>query len=242
MDEICIINIVRERSMQIETQHAVPHEKSPPTTKQGLLFVLSAPSGTGKDSVIQALKEKGMDFHVVASVTTRAPRSGESEGNPYYFISLEAFERMANNNKLLEHANVHGNWYGQPTQQITENLRQGRDVLLKIDVQGARTVRQKLPGAIYIFLVPGSIDELIDRLTNRQTETVAERKRRLDDAEIELSQRKYYDYVIVNRQGQLDEAVENLHAIIRAEHCRTQPRYVEIETEEGKENGSRRTF
>jgi guanylate kinase len=204
--------------------------------------VLSAPSGTGKDSVIQALKEKGMDFHVVASVTTRAPRSGESEGSPYYFIGLEAFERMVNHNELLEHANVHGNWYGQPTQQITENLRQGRDVLLKIDVQGARTVRQKLPGAIYIFLVPGSIDELIDRLTNRQTETAAERKRRLDDAEIELSQRKYYDYVIVNRQGQLDDAVENLHAIIRAEHCRTQPRYVEIETEEGKENGSRRTF
>lgn len=217
--------------MQIETQHAVPHEKSPPATKQGLLFVLSAPSGTGKDSVINALKAKGMNFHVVASVTTRAPRLGESEGNPYYFISAEAFERMVNHNELLEHANVHGNWYGQPTRQITENLRQGRDVLLKIDVQGARTVRQKLPGAIYIFLVPGSIDELIDRLTNRQTETAAERKRRLDDAEIELSQRKYYDYVIVNRQGQLADAVENLHAIIKAEHCRTQPRYVEIETE-----------
>ena len=217
--------------MQIETQHAVPYEKSPPATKQGLLFVLSAPSGTGKDSVIQALKKKGMDFHVVASVTTRVPRPGESEGNPYYFISLEAFERMVNHNELLEYANVHGNWYGQPTQQITENLRQGRDVLLKIDVQGARTVRQKLPGAIYIFLVPGSIDELIDRLTNRQTETAAERKRRLDDAEIELSQWKYYDYVIVNRQGQLDDAVENLYAIIRAEHCRTQPRYVEIETD-----------
>jgi guanylate kinase len=215
--------------MQIETQHAVPHEKSPPSTKQGLLFVLSAPSGTGKDSVINALKAKGMNFHVVASVTTRAPRLGESEGNPYYFINAEAFERMVNNNELLEHANVHGNWYGQPTRQITENLRQGRDVLLKIDVQGARTVRQKLPGAIYIFLVPGSIDELIDRLTNRQTETEVERKRRLDDAEIELSQRKYYDYVIVNRQGQLDDAVENLRAIIKAEHCRTQPRYVEIE-------------
>ena len=195
--------------MQIETQHALPHEKSPPANKQGLLFVLSAPSGTGKDSVIKALKEKGLDFHVVASVTTRAPRPGESEGNPYYFISPEAFDHMVNNNELLEHANVHGNWYGQPIQQITENLRQGRDVLLKIDVQGARTVRQKLPGAIYIFLVPGSIDELIDRLTNCQTETTAERERRLTDAEFELSQRKYYDYVIVNRQGELDEAVEN---------------------------------
>ena len=217
--------------MQIKTQHVVPHEKSPPANQGGLLFVLSAPSGAGKDSVIKALKEKGMDFHVVASVTTRAPRPSESDGNPYYFISPEAFDRMVNNNELLEYANVHGNWYGQPTQQITDNLRQGRDVLLKIDVQGARTVRQKLPGAIYIFLVPGSIDELIDRLTNRQTETAAERKRRLADAEFELSQRIYYDYVIVNRQGQLDDAVENLHAIIKAEHCRTHPRYVEIAME-----------
>jgi len=195
--------------MQIETKHALPHEKSPPANKQGLLFVLSAPSGTGKDSVIKALKEKGMDFHVVASVTTRAPRPGESDGNPYYFISPESFDHMVNTNELLEHANVHGNWYGQPTQQITENLRQGRDVLLKIDVQGARNGSAEVtPGAIYIFLVPGSIDELIDRLTNRQTETAAERARRLTDAEIELSQRKYYDYAIVNRQGELDEAVE----------------------------------
>ncbi len=215
--------------MQIEIEQTLPHEKSPPACKQGLLFVLSAPSGTGKDSVIKALKEKGLDFHVVASVTTRAPRPGESDGDPYYFISPEAFDGMVNNNELLEYANVHGNWYGQPTQQITDNLKQGRDVLLKIDVQGARTVRLKLPGAIYIFLVPGSIEELIDRLINRQTETLAERRRRLADAEIELSQRKYYDYVIANRQGQLDEAVKNLHAIIKAEHCRTQPRYVEIE-------------
>ncbi len=215
--------------MQIETQHTFLHEISHPDHKQGLLFVLSAPSGTGKDSVIKALKEKGMNFHVVASVTTRAPRPGESDGNPYYFISPEAFNRMVNNHELLEYANVHGNWYGQPTKQITENLRQGRDVLLKIDVQGARTVREKLPGAIYIFLVPGSTDELTDRLINRQTETVEERKRRLADAEFELSQRKYYDYVLVNRQGQLDDAVENLQAIMKAEHCRTHPRYVEIE-------------
>ena len=217
--------------MQLETEPIVPKEQSTPRPplQQGLLFVLSAPSGTGKDSVINALKQQGMDFYVVASVTTRAPRPGESDGNPYHFISQEEFDRLVAQDELLEHAKVHGNWYGQPTQQITDNLRQGRDVLLKIDVQGARTVRQKLPGAIYIFLVPGSIDELIDRLTNRQTETDAERKRRLADAEVELSQRIYYDYAIVNRQDQLDDAVENLHAIIKAEHCRTQPRYVEIE-------------
>src|SRR6476620_10786660 len=122
----CRISIIRERIMQIETQHTLPHEMSPPANEQGLLFVLSAPSGTGKDSVIKALKEKGVDFHVVASVTTRAPRPGESNGNPYYFISQEAYDHMVNNNELLEHANVHGNWYGQPTRQITDNLRLGR--------------------------------------------------------------------------------------------------------------------
>ncbi len=218
--------------MQLETQMPLAHQDHVPPSKQGLLFVLSAPSGAGKDSVIKALKEKGMDFHVVASVTTRAARPGESEGNPYYFVTKEVFDRMVANDELLEYANVHGNWYGQPLQQIKEHLRRDRDVLLKIDVQGAATVRKKLPGAIFIFLVPGSVEELVERLTNRQTETEAERQRRLADAQTELAQRKYYDYVIENRQGRLEEAVEDLRAIMRAEHCRTMPRYVELGTAE----------
>ena len=216
--------------MQIETERIVPQQDSPisPLHTQGLLFVLSAPSGTGKDTVISALRKRGLDFHVVASVTTRAPRAGESEGNPYHFISKEAFDRMIAQNELLEHANVHGNWYGQPMQPIRDNLRAGRDVLLKIDVQGAATVRKKVPGAIYIFLVPGSVEELVERLTQRQTETEAERLRRLADAHKELAQRDHYDYVVVNRQGHLQEAVEYLRAIVLAEHCRTHPRYVEL--------------
>ncbi len=214
--------------MQTETK-AFVEQQDALAQQEGLLFVLSAPSGAGKDSVIAALKEQGLDFHVVASVTTRAPRPGEHEGNPYYFISKDTFDRMVANDELLEYANVHGNWYGQPLRQITENLRQGRDVLLKIDVQGAATIRAKLPGAIFIFLVPGSIEELVARLTTRQTETDAERERRLRDAHHELAQQKYYDYVIVNRQGKLHEAVADLRAIMRAEHCRTQPRHVRIE-------------
>lgn len=215
--------------MQTETHMSIAQSEGRLAQRQGFLFVLSAPSGTGKDTVINALKEEGLDFHVVASVTTRAPRPGESEGNPYYFISKEAFDQMVKNNELLEYANVHGNWYGQPIRQITEHLQQGRDVLLKIDVQGAATVRAKLAGATFIFLVPGSVEELIERLTNRQTETAAERERRLADARHELAQQKYYDYVIVNRQGKLHEAVAELRAIMRAEHCRTQPRQVQIE-------------
>jgi guanylate kinase len=219
--------------MQLETEKTMPqpdsasHDLRPPQ-KQGLLFVLSAPSGAGKDTVIKALKDQGMDFHVVASVTTRAPRPGESQGNPYLFVSQQEFEQMVAHDELLEFANVHGNWYGQPLQQIRENLRAGRDVLLKIDVQGAATVRKKLPGAIFIFLVPGSVEELVERLTNRQTETADERARRLADAQKELAERDHYDYVVENRQGHLEAAVACLRAIMLAEHCRTHPRYVSI--------------
>lgn len=215
--------------MQLETtQTPQPSTHSKPTGKQGLLFVLSAPSGTGKDTVIRTLKERGMDFHVVASVTTRAPRPGESEGNPYYFVSTETFTHMIAHNELLEHANVHGNWYGQPLQPIRDHLQAERDVLLKIDVQGAATVRQKIPGAIFIFLVPGSVEELVQRLTNRQTETEEQVQRRLQDAINELAQRDHYDYVIENRQGRLEDAVKRLQAIMLAEHCRVNPRYVTL--------------
>lgn len=216
--------------MQLETESIVSEGDSTLQSqdKQGLLFVLSAPSGTGKDSVINGLKKRGMDFYVVASVTTRAPRPGESEGNPYHFITKEKYDAMVAQNELLEHANVHGNWYGQPLQPIKDMVRAGCDVLLKIDVQGAATVRQKVPGAIFIFLVPGSVDELSLRLTKRKTETEAEQERRLADARTELAQRDMYDYVIVNRQGHLEEAVDKLRAIMIAEHCRTHPRTIGI--------------
>jgi guanylate kinase len=214
--------------MQVETQLTTKKSQQAASPKQGLLFVLSAPSGTGKDTVIHALKEKGVPFHVVASVTTRLPRPGESEGNPYYFVSHTQFEEMIEHNELIEYAQVHGNWYGQPLQQIKDNLQHGYDVLLKIDVQGAATVRAKVPGAVFIFLVPGTTDELVERLTKRHTETEAERTRRLSDAQHELAQQDHYDYVIVNRQGQLADAVNNLHAVMQAEHCRTRPSYVDL--------------
>jgi guanylate kinase len=219
------------KSMQLETeQQSVSQQSSSllPSQQPGLLFVLSAPSGTGKDSVISALKESRADFYVVASVTTRSPRPGESEGNPYHFISEESFKQLIAADALLEYANVHGNWYGQPRQAIRENLQAGRDVLLKIDVQGAATVRHKVPEAIFIFLVPGSLSELEQRLVQRDTETPEQRARRLSDAREELAQRSLYDYVIVNRQDHLQEAVEQLRAIMLAEHCRTQIRHIDI--------------
>jgi guanylate kinase len=216
--------------MQLETEPTVrkQHQTPRPSSRQGLLFVLSAPSGTGKDSVINALKQQGMNFYVVPSVTARAPRPGESEGNPYHFISQEEFDRMVANDELLEYAKVHGNWYGQPRQPIRDNLRAGRDVLLKIDVQGAATVRRKVPQAIFIFLVPDSLEELTLRLSKRNTETEGELQRRLADARTELTEKYWYDYVVLNRQDHLQEAVDNIRAIMMAEHCRTQPRQVEI--------------
>ena len=215
--------------MHLNTQRIVPQECGPETPKhQGLLFVLSAPSGTGKDTVIKKLKGQGMDFYVVSSVTTRRPRKGESEGNPYHFVDQETFDRMAANDELLEYANVHGNWYGQPRKPIRDNLQAGRDVLLKIDVQGAATVRHKVPEAIFIFLIPESVEELAQRLATRKTETQEERQRRLADARVELAEKDWYDYIILNRQGHIEEAVDRLRAIMLAEHCRARPRQIKI--------------
>lgn len=217
--------------MQLEMEPTASQQENvlpQPSNTQGLLFVLSAPSGAGKDTVINLLKQQGMDIFVVPSVTTRAPRPGESEDNPYHFVDAEEFERLRTNNELLEYAKVHGNWYGQPIRPIRENLRAGRDVLLKIDVQGAATVRKKVPQAIFIFLLPESLEELAQRLSSRHTETEAELQRRLADARMELAQQQWYDYVIQNRQGHIQEAVDKLRAIIIAEHCRNSPSYVEI--------------
>jgi guanylate kinase len=218
--------------MQPETDQIVSqnkqHVSAQSSTRHGLLFVLSAPSGTGKDTVIHALKQQGLNFYVVPSMTTRPPRPGESEGNPYHFINQETFESMVNQGELLEYANVHGNWYGQPRKPIRDNLSAGRDVLLKIDVKGAATIRSKVPDAIFIFLIPGSLDELTQRLTGRQTETEEELQRRLADARKELAEQHWYDYLIINRNGHLQEAVDCLRSIMLAEHCRVHPRNIDV--------------
>jgi guanylate kinase len=214
--------------MQLNTEQLVPQRKPWFPNPQGLLFVLSAPSGTGKDTVIKTLKEQGLDFYVVSSVTTRRPRQDESEGKPYHFVDQETFNRLVENDELLEYANVHGNWYGQPRKPIRDNLQARRDVLLKIDVQGAATVRRKVPEAVFIFLVPESVQELAQRLDARKTETQEERQRRLADAQVELAEKDWYDYIILNRQGHVEEAAERLRAIILAEHCRVRPRQIKI--------------
>ena len=135
---------------------------------------------------------------------------------------------MVNQGELLEYANVHGNWYGQPRKLIRDNLSAGRDVLLKIDVKGAATIKSKVPNAIFIFLIPGSLEELTQRLTDRQTETEEEVQRRLTDAHKELAEQHWYDYLVQNRDGHLEEAVDCLRAIMLAEHCRVHVRNINI--------------
>jgi guanylate kinase len=201
---------------------------SQPEVAPGLLLVLSAPSGTGKDTVIRRLRDQRLPIRVAVTVTTRAPRPGEIDGVHYYFVSHEEYQRMLASDELLEHAEVHGNWYGVPRRPVREWLAAGEDVLLKIDVQGAATVRQKVPQAIFIFLAPQSVEELAGRLNARSSETEAERARRLADASYEIAQQTWYDYRVVNRQGYLNEAVEKVKAIIIAEHCRVHLRHAQV--------------
>lgn len=219
---------VEMQQIEMQQLESGTPEATPPPTGQGLLFVLSAPSGAGKDTVIQALQAQGADFFVVPSVTTRAPRPGESEGKPYYFVDQERFDHMVAENELLEHANVHGHWYGQPRQPIRENLQAGRDVLLKIDVQGAATVRRLIPQAVFIFLHPGSSEELAQRLEGRNTETAEQLQRRAADAQRELAEQHWFDYLVFNRHGRLQVAADDLRAIMRAEHCRVAPRQISL--------------
>jgi len=143
-------------------------------------------------------------------------------------VSQKTFEHLVSQHELLEYANVHGNWYGQPRKPIRDNLSAGRDVLLKIDVKGAATIHSKIPEAIFIFLIPGSLEELTQRLIDRQTETEEELQRRLADARKELAEQHWYDYLVINRQGHLEEAVDCLRAIMLAEHCRVHHRNIDI--------------
>ena len=199
-----------------------------PLTPHGLLFVLSAPSGGGKDSVLQGLQKLCVPLQVSVSVTTRPPRQGEVNHKEYHFISQADYDALVAQDELLEHAVVHGNSYGVPRQPVREWLAAGKDVLLKIDVQGANTIRQKVPHAIFIFLAPESVEALVERLHARRTESADDLARSLADASKELAQQDWYDYRVVNRQGHLDDAVEQVRAIIIAEHCRVRQHHAEV--------------
>jgi len=193
-----------------------------------LFIVLSGLSGVGKDTVLSDLKKSKLPVFFSVSATTRARRAGEKEGVDYYFVSPKKFQRMIDADELLEWATVYGNRYGIPREPVREALRRGQDVIVKIDVQGAATIKKNVPGAVLIFLVTSTLDELENRLLKRRTESPAEVKLRLKTAVKELDSIPMFDYIVVNRHGEVVRAIEAINAIIVAEKCRAIPRDLNI--------------
>ncbi|MCL4466353.1 MAG: guanylate kinase [Chloroflexi bacterium] len=196
--------------------------------RSSLLIVLSGPSGVGKDAVIQRLKASAFPLHYTVTVTTRPRRPNEVHGVDYFFTGEADFDAMLARDELLESALVHGHKYGTPRQQVREALAAHKDVLLKIDVQGATQVRHKVPEAVSIFLAPANLDELVRRLRSRGSESAAELALRLHNAEGELEDLPNYDYVVLNEQDRLQETVDQVKAIITAEHCRVRQRRIVV--------------
>lgn len=184
-----------------------------------LVFVISAPSGSGKSTLVQRLMERVPDLQFSTSVTTRTPRAGEVPGESYDFVSREDFLAMRDRDELLEWAEVFGNFYGTSRLVLDRAAERGRDLILDIDVQGAAQLKEKLPKAVTIFILPPSRQELEHRLRHRSSDSVAVIERRLDGAGREVSNYESYDYVLVN--DDLDESFEKLRGIILAERCRT---------------------
>jgi guanylate kinase len=186
----------------------VPQSKS-------LLVVLSGPSGVGKDAVLDRMKSQDRSLHFAVTATTRLRRSEEVDGVNYYFVSRDRFQQMVSDGELLEWAEVYGNHYGVPRQQVEQALEGGRDVVVKVDVQGAMTIKRAMPKALLIFLVAPSIEEMKKRLRERRTESAEDMERRIATADYEMSQRDQFDYVVVN--DEVGRAVAEIEKIIRME-------------------------
>jgi guanylate kinase len=193
-----------------------------------LLIVISGPSGVGKDTVLHCMKERNLPFHFVVTAATRPPRSSEVDGVDYIFVSHDEFARMIENNELLEYAIVYNDYKGIPKAQVRQALASGQDVVMRLDVQGAATVRKLCPDALLIFLTAQDEEEMVARLRQRRTETPEGLNLRIATARQEMKRIDEFDYVVVNRDQQLDEAVDAILAIIQAEHHRVKPRQVTL--------------
>ena len=195
-----------------------------------MLVIISGPSGVGKDTIIDALRQRTHDpeYHYVVTCTTRAMRPGEVDGVDYIFLDRETFAARRAAGEFLEANEVHRNWYGTPRSQVREALAQGRDVILKIDVQGAQVVKEKVPGALLIFLIPPSLEDLFQRLLSRATETADELEVRQRNAAIELARQDDYDYVVTNETGEVERTAARIDEIIDEEHRRHPDRRVDV--------------
>lgn len=191
------------------------------TSKTPIVMIISGPSGVGKDAVVNRMRQRGVPFQFVTTVTSRRQRHDEVHGRDYYFVSKEQFEELISRDALLEHATVYGEYKGVPRDQIERALACGSDVVLRLDVQGAATVKNIIPSAVSVFIVPPSMNDLARRLLRRNTEADAEVADRIATAEAELKRSSEFDYLVVNRDGHLDEVVDIINAILVAEKVRT---------------------
>ena len=193
-----------------------------------LLVVLSGPSGVGKDAAIGELKKLDRPWHFAITATTRPMRPGEQDGVDYVFLDADTFHKMRERDEFLECTEVYGRWYGVPRSQVRYGLQSGKDVILKIDVQGAATVRRLAPEALFIFILPGSLDDLRARLLDRMTESSPDLELRLQTASQEMAQVREFDYRVVNEHDQLERSVSEIDAIITAAKCRIDPLMVQL--------------
>ena len=195
---------------------------------QPLLIVISGPSGVGKDSVLDCLKERKLALTFVVTATSRPPRPGEVDGVDYFFISEAEFKRMIAEDEFIEHALVYDDYKGVPKKQIRQAMGIGQDVIMRVDVQGAATIKKIAPDALLIFLTTTSEEELIERLKARKTETPEKLKKRIETARLELERIDEFDYRVVNEEGCLGTAVETIISILEAEHHAVNPRKVKL--------------
>ena len=182
---------------------------------EGLLVVISAPSGGGKGTILKELFAKDDNLVLSVYATTRSPRPGEEHGKQYYFLQKEEFEELISQGKMLEYAQYVGNYYGTPREPVEQWMAQGKDVVLEIEVQGGAQIKKLMPGCVSIFILPPSMEVLEKRLRDRGTEEDATVRKRLEKAREEIPHAKDYDYVVFN--DRLEDAVEDLRAILRAE-------------------------
>jgi guanylate kinase len=191
-----------------------------------LLLVLSGPSGVGKDTVLEAMRRAHPEIFFTVTATTRPQRPGEIDHVHYIFLKAEEFALNLAQGEFLEHAEVYGYRYGVPKSQVRRALSRGQDVLIKVDVQGAATIKELAPQGIFIFLAPPSMEELARRLRSRKTEDIDELLRRVRTAEREMEAIDLFDYVVVNENDQVEKTVATIEAIMTAEHQRVHPRSV----------------
>ncbi len=191
-----------------------------------LIVVVSGPSGVGKDTLLERMEETHSDlnFHFVVTATTRLPREGERDGINHLFLSRTQFEMLLEDNQLLEHAEIYGNYYGVPRRQVARSLEEGKHVILRVDYQGAERIRAIVPEALFVFVMPPDKETLRTRLIARGQDTPKSIERRMASADHEMEVGMTFDYQITNRDGQLDELVEELVQIIETESRRDPPR------------------